>query len=465
MIGRADIEERVREWGLREDVVEKDYVIGWLLWGIGTDPVLGEKWVFKGGTSLKKCYLETYRFSEDLDFTVLPDGPVASDTVAPLVREVLQRVGDESGIDFSRREPAFKTHESGKYTQGRVYYVGPRQTPGVASIIIDLSGSEVVARPPVLREVSHAFPDTLPAPGTVLCYCFEEVFAEKIRAMGERGRPRDLYDIVNLFRRQELGAGAAEVRAVLAEKCRTKGVAVPTFAALRDSTAYAELEADWANMLAHQLPALPPLADFWSELPKLFAWLDGTQTPRVLRPVPASATEREDTSWTPPPTVRMWGVGVPLETIRFAAVNHLCVELGYGGSARTIEPYSLRQTLDGNLVLHAVRADSREHRSYRVDRIESVRVTTRTFNPVYQIEFSGSGPLRAPQTMPTPRPSSFRAPTIRRRTGVVYLLQCPYCQRQFRRSNYSDTQLNEHKDSHGSKCPGSGRRGAVVGTR
>lgn len=32
MISRLDIEERVREWGLREDVVEKDYVIGWLLW-------------------------------------------------------------------------------------------------------------------------------------------------------------------------------------------------------------------------------------------------------------------------------------------------------------------------------------------------------------------------------------------------------------------------------------------------
>ncbi len=33
MITRLDIEERVREWGLREDVVEKDYVIGWVLWG------------------------------------------------------------------------------------------------------------------------------------------------------------------------------------------------------------------------------------------------------------------------------------------------------------------------------------------------------------------------------------------------------------------------------------------------
>ncbi len=52
MISRADIEQRVREWGLREDVVEKDYVLGWLLWGIGSDPILGATWAFKGGTSL-----------------------------------------------------------------------------------------------------------------------------------------------------------------------------------------------------------------------------------------------------------------------------------------------------------------------------------------------------------------------------------------------------------------------------
>ena len=55
MITRADIVERVGEWGLREDVVEKDYVLGWLLWGIGTDSELGNRWAFKGGTCLKKC--------------------------------------------------------------------------------------------------------------------------------------------------------------------------------------------------------------------------------------------------------------------------------------------------------------------------------------------------------------------------------------------------------------------------
>ena len=85
MIDILELRERAREWSLREDVVEKDYVLGWLLWGIAADPELGQSWVFKGGTCLKKCYIETYRFSEDLDFTVLPGGPVRPDDVARLL--------------------------------------------------------------------------------------------------------------------------------------------------------------------------------------------------------------------------------------------------------------------------------------------------------------------------------------------------------------------------------------------
>jgi len=57
--------------GLLPNVVEKDYVLGWLLAGIFNHPALTERWVFKGGTCLKTCYFETYRFSEDLDCTVL----------------------------------------------------------------------------------------------------------------------------------------------------------------------------------------------------------------------------------------------------------------------------------------------------------------------------------------------------------------------------------------------------------
>lgn len=70
MIDASEIREIASETGLNPYVVEKDYVIGWVLAGIYMHPEICEGWVFKGGTCLKKCFFETYRFSEDLDFTL-----------------------------------------------------------------------------------------------------------------------------------------------------------------------------------------------------------------------------------------------------------------------------------------------------------------------------------------------------------------------------------------------------------
>ena len=54
MIAKADIMSRVREWRLRENVIENDYIIGWVLWGIGADPHLSTNWAFKGDICLKR---------------------------------------------------------------------------------------------------------------------------------------------------------------------------------------------------------------------------------------------------------------------------------------------------------------------------------------------------------------------------------------------------------------------------
>ena len=92
MIQHSEIKNLETEWGLREDIIEKDYVISWLLWGIGSHSALRDTWVFKGGTCLKKCYFETYRFSEDLDFTVLPGGAFKPDDVLPILDQIVARV-------------------------------------------------------------------------------------------------------------------------------------------------------------------------------------------------------------------------------------------------------------------------------------------------------------------------------------------------------------------------------------
>lgn len=448
MISRAALDQRVREWGLRHGVVEKDYILGWLLWGIGNHSVLGDAWIFKGGTCLKKCYIETYRFSEDLDFTVTPGGPVAPDDAAPLLADVLQRVSDASGIDFSAQQPRLRERPAGS-VEGRVYYRGPLQSPSIASVKIDLSAGELLARPDVRRPISHPYaPDEmLPDPATVACYSFEEVFAEKLRAMGERSRPRDLYDIVNLFRRDDLRMRRDEIHAVLVEKCGHKHIDVPTLAIINASGRVPELESEWENMLGHQLPVLPPLEVFWDELAKLFAWLHGADLAPAL-PAMARGTD-DDPAWTAPPTVTTWGSAIPLEEIHFAAVNHLCVELGYGGTTRLVEPYSLRRTKDGNLVLHTLRADGAGHRSYRIDRIQSARATPNPFTPTFAIEFSSSGPLAAP---PQARAGLSSGRPRRRRTssGPTYVVQCRICGKRFDRTSTS-TRLNPHKNPLGSK--------------
>ena len=459
MITRPDIVERVSEWQLTEEVVEKDYVLGWLLWGFGSDPVLGDQWVFKGGTCLKKCYIETHRFSEDLDFTVLPGGPYRPGQIEPLLGRTLARVHDASGIDFSSREPALRLRPDELSTEGRVYYIGPRRTPQAARVKLDITANETVVRPPVLREIAHPYPDG-PLPGRVRCYSFEELFAEKIRAMAQRARPRDLYDIINLFRRNDLRLYPELIRQALEEKCAAKGIATPTAADFVGSPLITALEGDWSQMLAHQLPALPPLQAFLDELPLLLGWLEGTAELEDLPPLPGA---QDEDAWSPPPTVATWGVGIPLETVRFAATNHLCVELRYDGRWRLIEPYSLRRSSAGRLLLHAERSDGSGHRTYGVDKIAALRVTTTPFRPRYPVEFSSQGPLRAsPQSRTSTGPAARRASSGARRSSPVHLYRFSRCGREFSHSR-RDATLRTHKDSYGYPCPG--RHGTYAGTR
>lgn len=71
MIKPAEIQKKARTVGVRDQQIEKDYILSWILQGIAFHNELSKIIVFKGGTVLKKVYFEDYRFSEDLDFTLL----------------------------------------------------------------------------------------------------------------------------------------------------------------------------------------------------------------------------------------------------------------------------------------------------------------------------------------------------------------------------------------------------------
>ncbi len=100
MIAKQELMRLRGEWQLDVSVIEKDYVLGWVLAAIAAEPALANTWIFKGGTCLRKCYYETYRFSEDLDFTVVDGGPEEPDEMIEIFKRVSDWLARETGIEL-----------------------------------------------------------------------------------------------------------------------------------------------------------------------------------------------------------------------------------------------------------------------------------------------------------------------------------------------------------------------------
>lgn len=468
MISLAELQEAASEWGLPITTVERDYVLGWMLWAVGSQEGIRDKWIFKGGTCLKKCFMETWRFSEDLDFSLLPDSPFDVPSLQSAINAMQSRIQTEAGIDFSVMPAAIKLRPGDKAAEGKIYFrsfTGMTHSP--LSIKLDLTISEPIITTPVARKIQHAYGDTLPANGEVLCYSFHELFAEKIRAMGERSRPRDLYDIVNLFWRNDSTVSRGDICRVLEQKCKNKNIPIVTFETVSASPFLNELQSEWKNMLRHQLKELPPYDHFWKALPDFFNWLHGAP---VVQAPSIKVREVIDTSWSPPPTASHWH-GAPVEAIRFAAANHLCVKLGYQGTTRIIEPYALQKTEEGNIIFTAIKHDTREPHAYRVDRIESAEVTQIPFEPEGPIAISTSGPLLTPLiTRERSKQRANIASPVRRlarpkrlSSGPTYIIECSWCHKKFRKKS-RDTSIGKHKIK-GQDYPCTGRRGWLVDTQ
>ena len=479
MIGKHEILDVAERMSLQPHIVEKDYVLGWILAGIYAHDEIKDSWVFKGGTCLKKCFFETYRCSEDLDFTLTDEAHLDAAFLKRVFGEIGLWVHDQTGIEVPADGQDFDIYPNRRGSiscEGKLSYRGPVSPRSMPRIKLDLMADERLVLPPVQAAIFHPYSDA-PADGmTARTYAYEEVFAEKTRALAERTRPRDLYDVINLFRNEDARPSAAVMLDVLKQKCEHKGIAIPQLADLephRDT-----LTGSWKNMLEHQLPSLPPLEAFWDALPAFFEWLATGRAPIVPAAYRGSVGET---------VIRQRVLHLPLsptrqsyiELIRYAAANRLLVEIDYrdekgARSTRLIEAYSLALTQAGDVLLHTHDHTRNAHRGFRIDRIEGARVTNKSFEPRHQIELASQGPVRvAPATYKvpaTPR-ATFggiaRTPPRRATctsTGVRYVIQCPVCQKKFTRST-NDRKLNAHKNDWGSKCSGSGRNGFLVDTR
>ena len=191
------------EYNLPANLIEKDYVLSWLLAGIFNSVNLNKKWIFKGGTCLKKCYFDEYRFSEDLDFTIVDSKHMDVDFLLTEFVKISAWIYEESGIEVPIDMIKFEQYENlrGNISiEGKIAYKGPMLRKGSnATIKLDLTNDEILVRKPDTRSIYHHYSDVVACnKNPIYTYCIEEIMAEKLRALVERMRPRDLFDIINI---------------------------------------------------------------------------------------------------------------------------------------------------------------------------------------------------------------------------------------------------------------------------
>lgn len=217
MIKPGEIQQKAREVGVRDQQIEKDYVLSWILKGVAQHEQLSKTIVFKGGTVLKKIYFEDYRFSEDLDFTLL-NNEISNEQIFEWFKETFEYVREEANIPLEIIDN--NEHEDGSINF-YISYVGPLGGQGANKRVkVDISKSETLEFAPVLKTVFESYTDL--DEYKLLCYPLEEVLVEKMRSVMQRMQARDFYDIWFLV--EQHGMDAAFHMNEFAKKCASKNL-------------------------------------------------------------------------------------------------------------------------------------------------------------------------------------------------------------------------------------------------
>lgn len=164
-----------------------------------------------------------------------------------------------------RRIPSF---------EGSIGYIGPLEPKGSPpSIKLDLTQNEEVLDSPHLCQIFHQYSDYEEQIFKAKTYSFEEIFAEKTRALYQRCRPRDLYDVINIYKAR--GAFDFEENTyfkILRKKFEFKEMDLQE--ALNKELERLEVINEWNNMLEHQINDLPPVDFYLTQFDKtVLPWL------------------------------------------------------------------------------------------------------------------------------------------------------------------------------------------------
>jgi predicted nucleotidyltransferase component of viral defense system len=249
MIKPGEIQKKANLVGVRDQQIEKDYILSWILWGVSNHEQISKTLVFKGGTVLKKVYFEDYRFSEDLDFTLL-DSEITNEQIFAWFKESFDKIKEEANIPLEIIDN--NEHEDGGINF-YIGYVGPLGGFGNnKQVKVDISRSENLEFEPIIKDAIVEYSDL--DDHKLLCYPLEELLVEKLRCTMQRMQPRDYYDIWHLVENE--GMEVEYFTSEFKNKCISKGLKPEEFHEKLEQK-IPQYKARWQKSMSDQIKDLP----------------------------------------------------------------------------------------------------------------------------------------------------------------------------------------------------------------
>ena len=186
-----------------ERQLEKDYLVNLMLKAISLNKV-SQRLEFKGGTALY-LFHGLDRFSEDLDFDYIGKTYEISNSIDSLIEPVVKDFGLSYRISKSKGNVVIRGNANNVLGVRSEFFIeGPLfgKTGKRHKIKLDISTRDDVLMKPEQVTLVSRYNDI----GTMLLYKMplQEMLAEKLCAITERGKARDLYDAYFILKYKSL---------------------------------------------------------------------------------------------------------------------------------------------------------------------------------------------------------------------------------------------------------------------
>ncbi|MFH1240568.1 MAG: nucleotidyl transferase AbiEii/AbiGii toxin family protein [Candidatus Diapherotrites archaeon] len=254
MISENKLSKLARKHNIGFGIIEKDYFLTMLLEGISQNKKLKENWVFKGGTALRKVYFKEYRYSEDLDFTLL------NDLSKKEIETELEKVFDFLKEKYNANYRIKSFHKKG-FVDLKIQFDGLRG--GKNTITLDLMSDEIIVTPSKEMKIMDEYNEEY---FSLLVYSLEEILLEKLRSLLQRTRVRDYYDCWFLlkYKKEQLDLGNA--KELFNKKANYKKVKLKTIEQFFEARKVQQAKAYYERQLREQISELPEFETMIQEL-------------------------------------------------------------------------------------------------------------------------------------------------------------------------------------------------------